>query len=183
MLENSNSPLSEMALRFVDEYLSDPSNQAAAAKRAGYSVETANQSASRLMADPRVKALIKESLDKAVSKLGITAERVLQRYWRIANASPDDVISYNDDGEVIVGQGVAEVSITQMGGKNQKKVHSVTSKTVKTADQLKALDSVAQILGLFPEKTTKEVNLTFAQLVEASIPKVTQSINGNLNPE
>lgn len=169
---DKSAPLSEMALRFVSEYLVDPSNQSAAAKRAGYSVETAKESASRLMADSRVKKLIQDSLDKAVSKLGITAERVLQRYWQIASATPGDIVKFNDDGEVVVNQSLAaEISVTQMGGSNQKKVHSVTTKTVKTSDQLKALDAISQIMNLFPEKQKEQVNLSFAQLIEASVAK------------
>lgn len=167
-----DNPLSEMALAFVQEYISDPTNATAAAKRAGYSIDTAREQASRLMADPRVKKLIQESLDKAISKIGITAERIIQRYWKIASADPGDIVTFNEEGEAVVNSNVvAEVSVTQMGGKDQKKVHSVTSKTVKTSDQLKALDSLADIMNLKPEKKTQEVNMSFAQLVEASIPK------------
>lgn len=166
-----------MALKFVSEYLSDPTNATAAAKRAGYSIDTAKEQASRLMADPRVKKLIQESLDKAISKMGITAEKVIQRYWKIASADPGDVVTFNEEGEAIVNpDSVAEVSVTQMGGKGQKKVHSVTSKTVKTSDQLKALDSLADIMGIKQEREVKEVNLSFAQLVEASIPKTTEKV-------
>lgn len=169
---SSQVPLSAQALKFVDEYVSDPSNATAAAKRAGYSIETAPQSSSRLMADPRVKALIADSLDKAIRKIGISAERVIQRYWQIANASPGDIVRINEDGEAVVDTTpVAETSVTLMGGRGQKKLHSITHKTVKTADQLKALDSVSEILGLFPKEKEQTVNLTFAQLVEASIPK------------
>ena len=62
-----NKPLEPMQLRFVTEYISDSSSVKAAAIRAGYSIDTASQQGSRLLADPRVQSLINEANKNPVS--------------------------------------------------------------------------------------------------------------------
>lgn len=76
---------------FVKEYLVDL-NATQAAIRAGYSAKTAEQQASRLLSNVKVQEAIQEAQDKRAAKVDITAEMVLQRWWDIATANPNELI-------------------------------------------------------------------------------------------
>jgi phage terminase small subunit len=76
---------------FIQEYLVDL-NATQAAIRAGYSARTAEQQASRLLSNVKVKEAIQVAMDKRAAKVEITADMVLQRWWDIATADPNDII-------------------------------------------------------------------------------------------
>jgi phage terminase small subunit len=160
-----------MQKRFLTEYILDSSSGRAAAIRAGYSINSASDLASKMLKDPRVSKALQEANALAVKSLGLTAERVLQELWKIAGANPGDVVSLDSDGEGHIDlSGAAEVSVTTVSG-GSKKVKSVTSKTVKPADKVSALDKVAKIMNLFPEKEKEvKVTLSLTELIEASMP-------------
>jgi phage terminase small subunit len=79
--------------KFVEEYLIDL-NATQAAIRAGYSEKTANEQASRLLANVKVSALIQTAMQKRSDRTEITQDMVLQRWWTIANADPNELIQY-----------------------------------------------------------------------------------------
>ncbi|MEC4569335.1 terminase small subunit [Paenibacillus sp. CMAA1739] len=83
--------LSRMQKLFVKEYLVDL-NATQAAIRAGYSAKTAEQQASRLLTNVKVQAEIDEAISKRSKRTEITADMVLQRWWDIATADPNDII-------------------------------------------------------------------------------------------
>lgn len=68
--------LSPKTLLFIKEYPVDL-NGTQAAIRAGYSPKTANEQASRLLANVNIQKLIQESLDKRVQKVDISVDYVL----------------------------------------------------------------------------------------------------------
>ncbi|MFB5761039.1 terminase small subunit [Paenibacillus medicaginis] len=76
---------------FIKEYLVDL-NATQAAIRAGYSAKTANEQGARLLANVSVQAAIQVAMDKRAAKLEITADMVLERWWAIATADPNDII-------------------------------------------------------------------------------------------
>lgn len=76
---------------FVKEYLVDL-NATQAAIRAGYSVKTANEQGARLLANVSVQEAIQEAMNKRSERTEITAEMVMQRWWDIATANPNDLI-------------------------------------------------------------------------------------------
>ena len=67
---------------FVDEYLVDL-NATQAAIRAGYSRHTANEQASRLLANVKIQKLIAERKAARVERTEITQDRVLQELYRL----------------------------------------------------------------------------------------------------
>lgn len=83
--------LSRMQKLFVKEYLVDL-NATQAAIRAGYSAKTAEQQASRLLTNVKVQVEIDEAINKRSKRTEITADMVLQRWWDIATADPNDII-------------------------------------------------------------------------------------------
>lgn len=79
--------------RFVEEYIIDL-NAAAAYRRAGYKARgnSAEASASKLLRHPKVAAAIAAAQSERSARTEITADMVLQRWWDIAMAEPNDLI-------------------------------------------------------------------------------------------
>lgn len=175
----TEKPLNPQQVRFVSEYLSDSSSGKAAASRAGYSIHTASDQASRLLKDPRVIRMLEEARSQAMKTLGITAERVMQELWKVAGANPGDVVTLNEEGEADIDPRFAgEVAVTTIGGKD-KKVRQVTSKTIKPSDKIAALTTIAKIGNFFPNEAEIKINMSFADMVAQSIkPDDSQVIEG-----
>lgn len=75
-------PLTPRRLRFVDEYLIDLDARAAA-RRAGFSPSTRSYP-TKLMRDPDVARAIGKAMAERAQRTGITRERVLAEYAKIA---------------------------------------------------------------------------------------------------
>lgn len=77
--------------RFVLEYCKDL-NATQAAIRAGYSAKTAATNIDKLLKNTEINEAITETLQTVAKRAEITVEGVLQRWWDIANANPNDLI-------------------------------------------------------------------------------------------
>lgn len=79
---------------FIEEYLVDL-NPYRAAKAAGYSESMARSKAFQWVKNPDVKPLlynkVKEAMKDRSIRTGITADKVLERYWQIAIADPNEL--------------------------------------------------------------------------------------------
>src|SRR4051812_47189986 len=87
------SELTDKQQAFVEEYLVCW-NAAEAARRAGYSAESARSIGSENLTKPDIQAAIKARLSDKVMK----ADEVLARLSDFANASLIDFISFDDNG-------------------------------------------------------------------------------------
>ena len=91
----SHVKLTERQKRFVDEYLSDPElNATAAYKRAGYTAQgnAAEVNASRLLSNAKVQSYIADRMAARMKRTEITQDMVLERWWAIANADPNELV-------------------------------------------------------------------------------------------
>ena len=83
---------------FRDEYLLDL-NPFRAAKAAGYADSVARTKAFRWVSSPEQKPQlyyeIQEALKRRSIRTGITADKVLERYWQIATADPNELTQMN----------------------------------------------------------------------------------------
>lgn len=86
-------PLTPKQKCFVEEYLIDL-NQTQAAIRAGYSEKTANEQASRLLANVNIKKAIEAAMAERSKRTQITADMVLQLWWEVANADANELIQF-----------------------------------------------------------------------------------------
>lgn len=77
--------------RFVQEYLVDL-NATQAAIRAGYSVRNAGVTGNTLKRNKLILAAIEAAQEKLGESLNITQAMVLQRYWMIATANPNELV-------------------------------------------------------------------------------------------
>jgi len=73
----SNEEITAKQQLFIKEYLIDL-NGTQAAIRAGYSPKTANEQASRLLANANIRTAVQLAMDKRSEDLGIDAKYVLQ---------------------------------------------------------------------------------------------------------
>lgn len=166
---DTSKPLEGMQVRFVSEFLADSSSARAAALRAGYSIKTVDQAASRLMADLRIQEAIQVGYKAAAESIGITPERVLQELWKIAGANPGDVVTLDDNQQASLDPKYSgEVSVTTVSG-GAKTVKSVTSKTVKPSDKINALTQIAKITNMFPKEDSIKIELSLTELIEKSM--------------
>jgi phage terminase small subunit len=85
--------LNEKQKRFVDEYLVDL-NGTQAAIRTGYAAGSADVTAARLLGDARVQAYLQQRMADLAQRTEITQEMVLERWWKIATADPNELIQY-----------------------------------------------------------------------------------------
>jgi len=69
-------------------------NQARAARLAGFSKTRAKVTGSEMMAKPRVRAAVEAAMAQRSKRAEIEAEDVLRRWWKIATANPNDIVSY-----------------------------------------------------------------------------------------
>lgn len=88
MADNKLTPKQEM---FIKEYLIDL-NATQAAIRAGYKEKTANRIAAENLSKPVIQTAIQDAMKKREQRTEITADMVLQRWWDIATADPNEII-------------------------------------------------------------------------------------------
>ncbi len=168
-------------MRFVDEILADPSlNATNAAKKAGYSEKSAAKIGHQLLEKTRIKAAIKEAMDRRSKRTEITQDMVLREFARIAFVDPRKF--FDEDGKLIPISDLDEDTAKALSGMDYhaewensqddkdslKEVMGSTTK-IKLIDKKGALDSLGKHLGMFIDR--KEVgrpgdfkNLTEEQL-------------------
>lgn len=149
--------------RFVEEYLVDL-NGTQAAIRAGYSPKTAEVQASRLLSNAKVQQAVAEGRARLSQSTGITQERVLQEYARIAFSDPRHAAKWNESSMTLVpsdelsddaAAAIQEVSVKETLGQFGGSV----SVKIKHHDKIRALDFLARHLGMAPEKVDVSVKL------------------------
>jgi phage terminase small subunit len=147
---------------FVTEFLKD-FNGTKAAIRAGYSPRTAQEQASRLLSSVIVQEELQRQQETLQKKHGITLDRVVEEYAKIAFLDIRDIAHWGEKGVEFIGSedisddaaaAIAEIksveTTTTFGedGQTEKVILSV-----KTHDKKGALDSLCRVLGFnAPEK-------------------------------
>lgn len=144
--------LNEKQKRFCEEYLVDL-NATQAAMRAGYSKNTANEQGARLLANVSVSHYVQELRKKDAEATGITRQRVLLEYAKIAFADPRKFFDESTgqlkkvtdlDDETAAALGGMEVyeDVDKDGG-----FVIGYSKKIKISDKRAALDSLCRMQG------------------------------------
>lgn len=143
---------------FVREYLVDL-NATQAAIRAGYSAQYADRIGSELLGKTRVAEAIAVKKAERSAKVGLTAERVLEEYARIAFSDMGDFAAWDSDGVTFMPSShvdtrvVAEVKETPMKGGGK-------ALGIKLHDKVGALNAVAKHLGMLPDKVDQSGSVT-----------------------
>ena len=145
--------------RFVAEYLCDL-NATQAAIRSGYSAKTAEWIGPQLLTKIHVAEVVQAAMDERARRTGITQDRVLQEYARLAFYDPRKF--FDEDGSLIpladldddTARAVVSFDVVRMG--NDKAGDGELAK-VRMADKLAALNSVARHLGMLNDKLTVDL--------------------------
>lgn len=149
--------LSEQRQRFVDEYLIDL-NGTQAAIRAGYSVKTAQEQASRLLSNVMVQEAISKKMAERSKRTGVNQDRVVLELAKIAFVRMTDVVDSNgrirsdasDDDLSCIESIKYKESDNEFGGSVEREV--------KIASKMKALELLGKHLGMWNDKL--DVNVT-----------------------
>lgn len=143
--------LREKQQLFVDEYLIDL-NGTQAAIRAGYSAKTANEQASRLLANVSIQQAISEKMAERSKRTGVNQDRVVQELAKIAFLKMTDVVDCN--GKIKDDASEDDLScIESIKYKHSDTdTGSSTEREVKTASKLKALELLGKHLGMWNDK-------------------------------
>lgn len=86
-------PLTPKQAAFVVEYLVDL-NATQAAIRAGYAKKAAEVEGSRLLRNAKVQAAVSEAKEARSARVEVTADMVLEQWWKIATADPNGIVSH-----------------------------------------------------------------------------------------
>lgn len=147
---------------FCQEYLIDL-NATQAAIRAGYSEATARSLGQENLTKPDIQARIAELNKSRLEALGISQNRVLEEYAKIAFFDIREVFGV-DGGLLPVKQldnnsagAIASIKSSEEWGEDDEgnKVVVGTLKEVKVFDKIRALQDLGKHLGLF-EKDNKQ---------------------------
>lgn len=162
--------LTDRQARFVEEYLVDL-NGTQAAIRAGYSPRTANEQASRLLANVSVQEAVSEAQAKRSERTGITADRVLSELAKLGFSDIRRAVIWKgqrvtdedspDGGETLVIKHIVtnhvELVSSDVVDDDTAAAISEISQTkdglkVKLHDKRAALVDIGRHLGMFKDK-------------------------------
>lgn len=149
--------LSEQRQRFVNEYLIDL-NGTQAAIRAGYSVKTAQEQASRLLSNVMVQQAIAKRMAERSKRTGINQDRVVLELAKIAFVKMTDIVddhgrikgTATDDDLACIESIKYKESDNEFGGSVEREV--------KIGSKLKALELLGKHLGMWNDKV--DLNIT-----------------------
>ncbi|ENF6615600.1 terminase small subunit [Escherichia coli] len=145
---------------FAREYLKDL-NGTQAAIRAGYSEKTANEQASRLLANVNVQKFVAELKTARVEQTGIDAAYVLRRLVEIDQMDVLDILLQN--GELKPIKDWPKVWRTTLSGMDVVEMVSADSaallKKIKWPDKVKNLELLGKHVSVqaFKEQTSTEI--------------------------
>jgi phage terminase small subunit len=133
-------------LGFIQEYLVDLKGRDAAI-RAGYSPRSAHVTASRILADPRVRSTIAASIEERFS---VTKESIIEELAAIAFASLGDHFSWDEEGRIRSkpSRGLTQAQKRAVASIKQTRDNHGAIVEVRLPDKLKALELLSKVLGL-----------------------------------
>ena len=143
--------LTEKQRRFAAEYLIDL-NGTQAAIRAGYSARTANEQASRMLANVSIQQAISEAMAERSKRTGVNQDRIVQELAKIAFLKITDVV----DREGRIKENASEDDLACIESIKYKhsdtETGSSTEREVKAASKLKAMELLGKHLGMWTDR-------------------------------
>lgn len=158
-IEQCIDGLSDRAKAFVLEFPKDY-NPTKAAIRAGYSEIAARQQAHVLLTNPTIRDAIALARDSRFRAISVTADRIIAEYAKIGFLNPK--LFYNDDGSLrdittLPDDVAACISGIEIEHRREDDGDTeITTKKVKLADKLSALNALAKMAafsGTFGKQT------------------------------
>lgn len=141
--------------RFCDEYLIDL-NAKQAAIRAGYSPNTAEQQASRMLRIVKVQDEIAREMAERSKRTGINQDRVLMEIAKMAFVNIDDVI---DLGTAEVKSTATKDDLACIQSVKIKPTEFGTEREIRLCDKKSNLELLGKHLGMFKDKVEVEADM------------------------
>ena len=141
--------------RFADEWLIDMNGKAAAI-RAGYSPKSAEQQASRLLSNAKVRAYLDERMAEHSTRTGVNQERIIRELARIAFLDPTQLVNMDsaellDDTSADDRAAIASVKVKTMSGETE-----MIEREVRFADKIKALELLGKRFAMWLDRQQVE---------------------------
>lgn len=151
--------MTERQKRFVEEYLIDL-NATQAAIRAGFSVKTANEQGSRILANVSIQTAISKAMAERSKRTGVNQDRIVLELAKIAFVNAGDVINMD---EATVKEDAATDDVAAIQSIRVKifptKDGDGIEREVKLEPKLKALELLGKHLGMWNDKLDVNVNI------------------------
>jgi phage terminase small subunit len=147
----SRTDFTERQLAFIREYLVDL-KPADAARRAGYSAESANRIAYVLRRQPKIAARIEQVQARRAEKKRVTADRVLEELGKMAFSNIRDYVDWGPQGVTIRDNALLDDEQTAAVADVEPKGNGKLAR-LKLYDKLAALNALARHLGMIGGKT------------------------------
>ena len=155
MEEINNNDLSIKQRLFVSEYLVDR-NGTQAAIRAGYSENSANEQAARLLANASIQSAINSGVVKIEQRNELKTDDIIRELYRIATFDIREM--YDKSGEMLplaempdtIAKCIVSFECEDItAGQGDDRRHIGISKKIKLADKTKALELLGKHLKMF----------------------------------
>ncbi len=145
---------------FVREYLVDL-NASAAARRAGYSLKTADRMGHENLKKPEIAAAVQAAMDERAKRTNITADRVLHELSLLAFSNMLDFMQVTPDGDAFIdlsqltreqAAALTEVQVEDFMDGRGDDAREVRRVKVKVSDKKSALELLGKHLSLFTDR-------------------------------
>ena len=149
MAQDSKYPeLTEKQRKFVEEYMIDLNGKQAAI-RAGYTPQSAEQQASKMLLKGKVHACIQREIAIQSKRTGVTADRVIRELAKLAFINADDLINMDaatikDESSMNNTAAIQSVRVKYYDGE-------VSEREVKLYDKIKAMELLGKHLAMFTD--------------------------------
>ncbi len=141
--------------RFCDEYLIDL-NATQAAIRAGYSVKTANEQGSRLLAKLSIQEAIGKEMAERSKRTGINQDRVVIELAKLAFVNIADVVDLEN---ATVKTSATDEDLACIQSVKIKPSEFGTEREIKLYDKKASLELLGRHLGMFKDKLEVEADM------------------------
>lgn len=199
---NETLELPEKQRLFVAEYLKD-FNATRAAMTVGYSKNTAKEQGCRLLTHANVQREVKRQTEVLFDSIGLSAQRILMEYMKIAYADINDYLDFGQKEMAIIKNG--EPLLDKEGNPVVKTTNYVNFKdssevdtsliqevklgkdgaSIKLYDKMKAMEMLAKYMNLIVDKNNvnmQQNNITINNLnnmTEEEINKQLEALENN----
>lgn len=163
----TDEKLTDLQEQFCREYLVDL-NATQAAKRAGYSEQSARQQGSENLSKPAIQERIEALMQERSRRVEVTSDLVLSELLLIART--DLSRAFDAQGNLLpvpkipeeIRRAISAVEVTVSAT-------GIATKKVKFLDKIKSLELLGKHLKLFTEKIEHSGTVTLEQLVAGSM--------------
>ena len=149
-----NENLTEKQELFCQYYIAETDfNATSAAKKAGYSVDTAAFIGAENLKKPHIENRIKELMSDRMSRLRLTQDWVVTELKKVAGANMRDFAKWNGDQvDLIDSEKLTDDMTAAVASLNQTVTKDGGSVGFKLHDKVKALEKLGQHLKMFTDK-------------------------------